>query len=84
MSVLNDWALRALANLQCLFCDEDWGLRLWKKKYWNVWIPEIKYLHVKPLIGGDRSQFQIKKDHARVENYFMPSGTSIQNQAKKR
>src|SRR6185295_3284007 len=53
-----------------LFVDEDWGLRALEKKYWNIWIPNITSLHNKPLVGGDRSQFQIKKDRARVEDLF--------------
>jgi SAM-dependent methyltransferase len=53
-----------------LLVDEDWGLRALKLKYWNVWIPSINYLHLRPAVGGDRSQYQIQKDAKRVHELF--------------
>jgi hypothetical protein len=71
MSVLADIGkCEKWQTYNALFVDEDWGLRALEKKYWNIWIPEIEYLHVKPILGGDRSQFQIKNDSERVSNLF--------------
>ncbi len=71
MSVLKELGLcENWQTYNALFVDEDWGLRALEKKYWNIWIPEIEYLHLKPLIGGDRSQFQIKNDSKRVGRLF--------------
>jgi hypothetical protein len=50
-----------------LLADEDWGLRALKLKYWNIWIPSIKYSHVRPREGGDRSQIQIKNDSREID-----------------
>ncbi len=72
MSVLNELGpCEHWQTYNALLVDEDWGLRALEKKYWNIWIPEIKYLHVKPPIGGDRSQFQIKNDSNRVAELFL-------------
>jgi len=71
MSVLKELGLcENWQTYNALFVDEDWGLRALEKKYWNIWIPEIEYLHLKPLLGGDRSQFQIKNDSKRVGKLF--------------
>jgi hypothetical protein len=53
-----------------LFVDEDWGLRALKLKYWNIWVPSIIYLHFRPFVGGDRSQYKIAEDTKRVHNLF--------------
>jgi len=53
-----------------LLVDEDWGLRALKLKHWNVWMPSIKYLHARPTVGGDRSQYQIASDTKRVHQLF--------------
>lgn len=55
-----------------LFVDEDWGLRSASMGYWNVWIPEIKYLHDRRKVwgGGNRSQNMIGRDHERVAEAF--------------
>jgi len=71
MSVLNE--LGPCENWQtynALLVDEDWGLRALKLKYSNIWIPSIKYLHLKLAIGGDRAQPQIRKDRDRVSALF--------------
>jgi SAM-dependent methyltransferase len=53
-----------------LFVDEDWGLRALQKRYWNLWLSGIDCLHLRPPIGGDRSQYLIKKDKKRVAELF--------------
>jgi len=70
-SVLNDLGpCENWHTYHALFVDEDWGLRALRLKYWNIWIPSIKYLHIRPTVGGDRSQYQIAKDTKRVHNLF--------------
>lgn len=54
-----------------LTVDEDWGLRALQLKYWNIWIPSLKFAHIHPLEGGDRSQYQIKNVVKRVGELFM-------------
>lgn len=55
-----------------LLVDEDWGLRAHKLRHWNIWIPGIKYLHLRPvgLRYGNRSQYQILQDTKRVHAGF--------------
>lgn len=55
-----------------LLVDEDWGLRALQKKYWNIWIPQLAYEHVRTGVstGGNRSEGMITKDGQRVHNAF--------------
>lgn len=53
-----------------LLVDEDWGLRALQLKYWNIWIPSLKYLHVRLINGGNRAQCQIGNDAKRTHVLF--------------
>ena len=56
-----------------LLVDEDWGLRALQKNYWNIWIPSIKYNHIRLELegGGNRSQDMITQDAQRVHEAFI-------------
>jgi len=55
-----------------LLVDEDWGLRALQKKYWNIWIPFVKYIHTRSnnRIIGNRSSQMVQKDAQRVHTLF--------------
>lgn len=55
-----------------LLVDEDWGLRAMQMRYWNIWIPQVYYLHLRPpgLRYGNRSQYQVLQDTKRVHAAF--------------
>lgn len=57
-----------------LLTDEDWGLRALQQGLWNVWIPDIKYLHIKTYPwqhdGSARSSHEIGQFKYGVEDKF--------------
>jgi hypothetical protein len=52
-----------------LLVDEDWGLRALQLGLFNIWIPQIEYIHTR-IGGGTRSWNQITKDQMRVHELF--------------
>lgn len=73
MSILKDIGpCESWQTYNALLVDEDWGLRALQKKYWNIWIPSIQYMHVRlPLeAGGNRSQEMVSLDAKRVHTAF--------------
>ena len=59
-------------TFNALLVDEDWGLRAMQKKRWNIWIPNVKYIHMRSNVkgGGNRSQQMVMKDLKRVGSLF--------------
>lgn len=51
-----------------LLLDEDWGLEALKAGYYNMWIPELGYVHGEG--GRTRSSAEIYKERDRVHRLF--------------
>lgn len=53
-----------------LLIDEDWGLRALQQNLFNVWIPNIKYIHCRQKTGT-RAGHQIRRYRKQVNKLFL-------------
>jgi hypothetical protein len=64
-------------TLYTMLIDEDWGLETLKKNLWNIWIPDIYYIHPLNATGSHVNRYEKQAHKQFIKKWGFDHGVSI-------